>query len=78
MKSSDITPSDYRPRTFTITLSGEDVMRIGQSLVFRGCSIVSEKREYRHSNPSDYYRARRHKKIQALWNFKEWRKIRNK
>lgn len=72
----NITKSDGRPRTFTCTASSENFTQIGQSFIVRGVTIVSNKREYRHSNPSAYCRLRRPKKKHALRNFKEWRKVR--
>lgn len=72
----NITKSDGRPRTFTCTVSGENVTQIGQSFIFRGVTIVSKKREYRHSNPSAYFRLRRPKKKHALRFLKEWRTVR--
>ena len=72
----NITPTDGRPRTFTFTASGENVTQIGQSFIVRGVTIVSKKREYRHSNPSAYCRLRRPKKKHALRFFNEWRTVR--
>ena len=72
----NITSSDSRPRTFTFTASGENFTQIGQSFIVRGVTIVSKKREYRHSNPSAYCRLRCPKKKHDLRNFKEWRTVR--
>lgn len=55
----NITKNDENPRTYTFTVSGENVTQTGQSFILRGCTLVSGKREYRHSNPSAYYRLRR-------------------
>lgn len=66
------TKTDNRPRTFTFTVSGENVRQVGQYFVFSECTIAPEKREYRHSNPSAYYRLRHPKKKHDTWNLKEW------
>lgn len=67
----NVTKTDGRLRTITFTASGENVTQTGRSSIIRGCTIVSKKREYRHSNPSAYYRLRRPKKKHALRNCKE-------
>lgn len=72
----NVTKTDGRLRTITFTSSGENVTQTGRSSIIRGCTIVSKKREYRHSNPSAYYRLRRPKKKHALRNCKEYRKVR--
>lgn len=70
----NITQTDGRQRTITFTASGEDVTQVGQNFVISGCTFAPEKREYRHSNPSAYYRLRHPKKKCALWNCNERRK----
>lgn len=72
----NITQTDGRPRTITFTASGENVTQIGHSFVVRGCTMVLKRREYRHSNPSAYYRLRHPKKRHALRDCKECGKVR--
>lgn len=72
----NITQTDGRPRTITFTASGENVTQIGHSFVVRGCTMVLKRREYRHSNPSAYYRLRRSKKNHTIRDCKVYVKVR--
>lgn len=72
----NVTQTDGRPRTITFTASGENITQVGQIFAIRGFTIVSEKREYRHSNPSAYHRLRHPKKKHALRDCKECGKVR--
>jgi hypothetical protein len=54
---------DVSDRTYEFTITSDCVERIPGGFVFRDVSIDFKRREYRHTNPSKYYKLKRRK-----WN----------
>ncbi len=57
---------DLDNRTHSLTFTTDCAERIPGGFVLRGVSIGYKRREYRHSNPSNYYKFKRMKQ----WNRK--------